>query len=94
MKQITKTIIHSSKYLNKNKFNTLKSIDAHVLCLKNNMSQFIYEHILELNNSNVLSFANKYYKQYKSEYLSIYITAKQKNKFNTTIIQYKYKGKY
>ena len=70
MRQITKTVIHTSKYLNKGKLDILTCIDAHVLCLKNNMSQFVYEHILELNNSIVLSFANKYYKQYKSEYLS------------------------
>ena len=69
MRQITKTVIHTSKYLNKNKLDTLKSVDNDVLCLKNEMSQFVHEHILELNNGNVLSFANKYYKQYKSEYL-------------------------
>ena len=70
MRQITKTTIHTSKYLNKGKLDTLKRIDNDVLCLKNEMSQFVHEHILELNNGNVLSFANKYYKQYKSEYLS------------------------
>ena len=69
MRQITKTIIHTSKYLNKGKLDTLKSVDTHVLCLKNNMSQFVHEHILELNNTSVLTFANTYYKQYKSEYL-------------------------
>ena len=70
MRQITKTVIHTSKYLNKNKLDTLKSVDTHVLYLKNNMSQFVHEHILELNNGSVLAFANKYYKQYNSEYLS------------------------
>ena len=70
MRQITKTIIHTSKYLNKCKFDTLKSVDTHVLYLKQEMSQFIHEHILELNNTSVLTFANEYYKQYKSEYLS------------------------
>lgn len=69
MRQITKTIIHTSKYLNKGKLDTLTRIDAHVLCLKNEMSQFVHEHILELNNTSVLTFANTYYKQYKSEYL-------------------------
>ena len=70
MRQITKTTIHTSKYLNKGKFDTLKSVDAHVLCLKNEMSQFVHNHILELNNISTLAFANKYYKQYKSEYLT------------------------
>ena len=70
MRQITKTVIHTSKYLNKGKLDTLKSVDAHVLCLKSEMSQFVHEHILELNNTSVLVFANKYYKQYRSEYLS------------------------
>ena len=70
MRQITKTIIHTSKYLNKGKLDTLTRIDNDVLCLKNNMSQFVHEHILELNNISVLAFANKHYKQYKSEYLS------------------------
>lgn len=70
MRQITKTVIHTSKYLNKGKLDTLTRIDNDVLCLKNNMSQFVHEHILELNRGSVLNFANKYYKQYKSEYLS------------------------
>ena len=70
MRQITKTVIHTSKYLNKGKLDTLTRIDNDVLCLKHNMSQFVHEHILELNNTSVLAFANKYYKQYKSEYLS------------------------
>lgn len=70
MRQITKTTIHTSRYLNKSKLDTLTRIDNDVLCLKNEMSQFVHEHILELNNISVLVFANKYYKQYKSEYLS------------------------
>ena len=70
MRQITKTVIHTSKYLNKGKLDTLKRIDNDVLCLKNEMSQFVHEHILELNNGSVLAFANTYYTQYKSEYLS------------------------
>ena len=69
MRQITKTVIHTSKYLNKGKLDTLIRIDNGVLCLKNTMSQFVHEHIFELNNTSVLTFANKYYKQYKSEYL-------------------------
>ena len=70
MRQITKTVIHTSKYLNKGKLDTLKRIDNDVLCLKNEMSQFVHKHILELNNTSVLSFANEYYKQYKSEFLT------------------------
>ena len=70
MRQITKTTIHTSKYLNKGKFDILKKIDTDVLCLKNEMSHFIHEHMLELNSGDTLAFANEYYKQYKSEYLS------------------------
>lgn len=70
MRQITKTTIHTSKYLNKGKLDTLIHIDTDVLCLKSEMSQFVHEHILELNSGSVLAFANEYYKQYKSEYLS------------------------
>ena len=70
MRQITKTVIHASKYLNKGKLDFLKKIDIDVLCLKNEMSQFVHNHILELNSESVLVFANKYYKQYKSEYLT------------------------
>ena len=70
MRPITKTTIHTSKYLNKGKLDILKKIDIDVLCLKNEMSQFVHNHILELNNTSTLAFANKYYKQYKSEYLS------------------------
>ena len=70
MRQITKTVIHTSKYLNKGKLDILKKIDTDVLCLKQEMSQFVHKHILELNSESVLVFANKYYKQYKSEYLT------------------------
>ena len=54
------------KYLNKGKLDFLKKIDIDVLCLKNEMSQFVHNHILELNSESVLVFANKYYKQYST----------------------------
>ena len=70
MRQITKTVIHTSKYLNKGKLDILKKIDTDVLCLKNEMSQFVHEHILELNSGSVLAFANEYYKQYTLDEIS------------------------
>lgn len=46
MRQITKTIIHTSKYLNKGKLDTLTRIDAHVLCLKAKRSQAQWNSII------------------------------------------------
>lgn len=67
---VTKTVMHSSKYLNKGKLELLRTVDENVLVLKNEASAFVHSHILELLDTGVLTFANKYYKQYRSEYLT------------------------
>ena len=67
---VTKTVMHSSKYLNKGKLELLRTVDENVLVLKNEASAFVHSHILELLDTGVLTFANKYYKQYRSEYLA------------------------
>lgn len=67
---VTKTVMHSSKYLNKGKLDKLRAVDEAVLSLKNEASTFVHSHILELLDTGVLTFGNKYYKQYRSEYLT------------------------
>ena len=67
---VTKTVMHSSKYLNKGKLELLRTVNESVLALKNEASAFVHSHILELLDTGVLTFANKYYKQYRSEYLT------------------------
>ena len=67
---VTKTVMHSSKYLNRGKLELLRTVDENVLVLKNEMSAYVHSHILELLDTGVLTFANKYYKQYRSEYLT------------------------
>ena len=56
--------------MNIGKLDTLKNIDNNVLLLKQDMSHFVHDNILELYNTKFSDFVCKYYKQYESEYLN------------------------
>ena len=62
---VTKTVEFTSKYMNTGKLNQLKEIEENVRVLKNKMSVFVYDNIFELLETGYMSFAGKYYKQYK-----------------------------
>ena len=47
---VTKTVMHSSKYLNRGKLELLRTVDENVLVLKNEASAFVIVRLLRLSN--------------------------------------------